>query len=54
MNDHIPESLYYAVAQVIAYVFNLQSVNANQNQIDRPNPEVPKEYHFDPSGKQLN
>ena len=54
VNDHIPESLYYAVAQVIAYVFNLQSVNANQNQIDRPNPEVPKEYHFDPSGKQLN
>ena len=53
VNDHIPESLYYAVAQVIAYVFNLQSVNANQNQIDRPNPEVPKEYHFDPSGKQL-
>ena len=54
VNDHIPETLYYAVAQVIAYVFNLQSVNANQNQIDRPNPEVPKEYHFDPSGKQLN
>ena len=54
VNDHIPESLYYAVAQVIAYVFNLQSVNANQNQIDKPNPEVPKEYHFDPSGKQLN
>ncbi len=54
VNDHIPESLYYAVAQVIAYVFNLQSVNANQNHIDRPNPEVPKEYHFDPSGKQLN
>ena len=46
VNDHIPESLYYAVAQVIAYVFNLQSVNANQNQIDRPNPEVPKEYHL--------
>ena len=54
VNDHIPESLYYAVAQVIAYVFNLQSVNVNQNQIDKPNPEVPKEYHFDPSGKQLN
>ena len=54
VNDHIPESLYYAVAQVIAYVFNLQSVNVNRNQIDKPNPEVPKEYHFDPSGKQLN
>lgn len=54
VNDRIPESLYYAVAQVIAYVFNLQSVSPNQNRIGKPNPEVPKEYHFDPSGKQLN
>ena len=53
VNEYIPESLYYAVAQVIAYVFNLQSVNMNQNRIDKPNPEIPKEFHFDPSGNQL-
>ena len=54
VNEYIPESLYYAVAQVIAYVFNLQSVSMNQNQVDKPNPEIPKEFHFDPSGNQLN
>ena len=53
VNEYIPESLYYAVAQVIAYVFNLQSVSMNQNRIDKPNPEIPKEFHFDPSGNQL-
>ena len=53
VNEYIPESLYYAVAQVIAYVFNLQSVSMNQNQVDKPNPEIPKEFHFDPSGNQL-
>ncbi len=54
VNEYIPESLYYAVAQVIAYVFNLQSVSMNQNRVDKPNPEIPKEFHFDPSGNQLN
>ena len=53
VNEYIPESLYYAVAQVIAYVFNLQSVSMNQNRVDKPNPEIPKEFHFDPSGNQL-
>ena len=54
VNEYIPESLYYAVAQVIAYVFNLQSVSMNQNRVDKPNPEIPKEFHFDQSGNQLN
>ena len=31
VNEYIPESLYYAVAQVIAYVFNLQSVNESKS-----------------------
>ena len=53
VNEYIPETLYYAVAQVIAYVFNLQSVSMNQNRMEKPNPEIPREFHFDQSGNQL-
>ena len=54
INEFVPESLYYAVAQVIAYVFNLQSITPNQKQVVKPNPEVPREFQFDSSGNQLN
>ena len=46
----IPEDLYYAVAQVIAYVFSLSSVRRDGRMAEKPNPEIPPEYQFDTDG----
>ena len=46
----IPEELYYAVAQVIAYVFSLASVRRDGQTAGKPNPEIPPEYRFDAEG----
>ena len=51
VNESVPESLYYAVAQVIAYVFSLSTFDAGGNGIRKPDPEVPKDMRFDSSGK---
>lgn len=49
--DHaIPEDLYYAVAQVIAYVFSLASVRRDGQTAGKPNPEIPAEFRFDADG----
>jgi flagellar biosynthetic protein FlhB len=47
----IPESLYLAVAQVIAYVFSLGDVKPGVEPMPRPNPKVPASMMFDPDGK---
>ena len=47
----IPEELYYAVAQVIAYVFGLNSLNRGATGTKKPSPEVPKEMRFDGNGR---
>jgi flagellar biosynthetic protein FlhB len=50
--DHpVPEDLYYAVAQVIAYVFNLASVRPGAAPVQRPKPTVPESMQFDTNGK---
>ena len=49
-NDSVPESLYYAVAQVIAYVFSLSTFEAGGQGIAKPNPEIPGELRFDSNG----
>lgn len=50
--DHpVPEDLYYAVAQVIAYVFNLASVRPGAAPLQRPKPTVPPNMQFDSNGK---
>ena len=50
--DHpVPEDLYYAVAQVIAYVFNLASVRPGAAPVQRPKPTVPESMHVDTNGK---
>ena len=50
--DHpVPEDLYYAVAQVIAYVFNLASVRPGAAPLQRPNPTVPPNMQFDSHGR---
>ncbi len=47
----IPEGLYVAVAQVIAYVFSLGTVTPGKPGMARPNPEVPADMHFDENGR---
>jgi len=50
--DHpVPEDLYYAVAQVIAYVFNLASVKPGAGPLQRPKPTVPPNMQFDANGR---
>jgi len=51
LEGFIPESLFEAVAQVIAYIFNINSVNrANVNR-SRPDPRVPDDMIFDSDGR---
>ena len=50
VNRSIPESLYYAVAQVIAYVFSLNSLGRGAAVAEKPNPEVPKGMRYNPDG----
>lgn len=50
--DHpVPEDLYYAVAQVIAYIFNLSSIRPGAPPMQRPQPKVPESMLFDTNGK---
>ena len=50
VNQSIPEALYYAVAQVIAYVFNLNSLNKGAALSKKPVPEVPDDMNFSMTG----
>ncbi|MGB0188051.1 MAG: flagellar biosynthesis protein FlhB [Aequoribacter sp.] len=50
INESVPESLYYAVAQVIAYIFNLNSVNADGLVHAAPTVDVPEDLKFDSDG----
>ncbi len=54
IDQPIPESLYFAVAQVIAYVFSLANVQPGVDPMARPSPSIPKSMVFDSSGKQLS
>jgi flagellar biosynthetic protein FlhB len=47
----VPESLYLAVAQVIAYVFSLADVRPGIEPMAKPNPKVPASMQFDTNGK---
>ncbi|MCX7264494.1 MAG: flagellar biosynthesis protein FlhB [Betaproteobacteria bacterium] len=50
--DHpVPEALYLAVAQVIAYVFSLADVRPGVTPMAKPQPKVPKSMQFDVDGK---
>jgi flagellar biosynthetic protein FlhB len=50
INQTVPESLYYAVAQVIAYVFSLNSVGRGGGPAEKPQPEVPAGMRYNPDG----
>ena len=48
----IPEPLFEAVAQVIAYIFNINSINRSSSLRDKPVPRVPDSMVFDSEGRQ--
>ena len=48
----IPEPLFEAVAQVIAYIFNINSINRSSSLRDKPVPRVPDNMVFDSEGRQ--
>ena len=51
VNHPVPEDLYYAVAQVIAYVFNLASIRPGAAPVQRPQPTLPPNMLFDADGR---
>ena len=51
INQSVPEALYYAVAQVIAYVFSLNSLGPGSSVAEKPNPEVPVGMRYNTDGK---
>ena len=53
LDQPIPEALYFAVAQVIAYVFSLANVEPGVEPMLRPSPTIPKSMLFDANGRQL-
>jgi len=54
LDQPIPEALYFAVAQVIAYVFSLAQVQPGVDPMARPTPKIPTTMLFDADGKQLS
>ncbi len=50
LDQSIPEELYYAVAQVIAYVFSLASLRRDGQTTGVPDPAIPEHYRFDSDG----
>ncbi len=50
INQAIPESLYYAVAQVIAYIFNLNSFERGAQTAKKPTPDVPDNMRYNADG----
>ncbi len=49
----IPEALYHAVAQVIAYVYSLEGAQPVRQAMARPMPKVPRSMRFDAEGHRL-
>ena len=52
LEGFIPEPLFEAVAQVIAYIFNINSINRSSNLRDKPIPRGPDNMVFDSEGRQ--
>jgi flagellar biosynthetic protein FlhB len=47
----INEALYHAVAQVIAYVYNLEAAQPGRGGVVKPQPKVPPNMRFDTNGR---
>jgi len=52
LEGFIPEPLFEAVAQVIAYIFNINSINRANMTRSKPAPRVPDDMIFDSDGRQ--
>lgn len=52
LDAFIPEPLFEAVAQVIAYIFNINSINRSNMTQSKPVPRVPDDMIFDSDGRQ--
>ena len=52
LEGFVPEPLFEAVAQVIAYIFNINSINQSNISQSKPVPRVPDEMVFDSEGRQ--
>jgi flagellar biosynthetic protein FlhB len=50
LDDSIPEALYQAVAQVIAYVFSLNQSYAASRRLPKPTPKIPDNMKYDENG----
>ncbi len=50
LGQPIPEDLYYAVAQVIAYVYNLNTAQPGGTRLERPAPAIPDSMRFNSNG----
>ena len=50
LDETIPEALYHAVAQVIAYVFSLNDAFSGRQRYEKPNPDIPENMRFDENG----
>jgi len=51
LDQPVPEALYLAVAQVIAYVFSLADVRPGVAPMSKPSPKVPASMQFDADGR---
>ena len=54
IGEEIPNKLFEAVAEVIAFVFKINTYTGNKNRIFKPNISVPKDLVFDNQGKKIN
>ncbi len=50
LEQQVPEDLYHAVAQVIAYVFSLEAASPQQAARTRPQVKIPSSMLFNPDG----
>ena len=50
LDQSIPEALYQAVAQVIAYVFSLNQSYAASRRLPKPSPRIPDSMKYDENG----
>ena len=53
LEQQVPEDLYHAVAQVIAYVFSLEAASPQQAARNRPQVKVPPSMLFNPDGSRV-
>ncbi len=51
LEQPIPDELYRAVSEVLAYVFNLEAAHPGDEPLKAPTPRVPDSMQFDPDGR---